>query len=171
MSYWSGCIGQSHPVYSIYHNANTVFPSFIYNYYFCKDNLPENTCSVSNFEKDQQSRKQLRSPSKYSDEPNPKRFQPSKSNIKGKECKIRQDIIDSLIRESFVESPERTMSRNEVMDVLNTSNANLTTRAVKRVFPTVKLDKHTEEVGQAISELSRELSTNQIAPFSHCVLK
>ena len=28
-----------------------------------------------------------------------------------------------------------------------------------------------EEVGQAISELSRELSTNQIAPFSHCVLK
>ena len=28
-----------------------------------------------------------------------------------------------------------------------------------------------EEVGQAISELSRELSTNQIAPFSHRVLK
>ena len=28
-----------------------------------------------------------------------------------------------------------------------------------------------EEVGQAISELSRELSTSQIAPFSHCVLK
>ena len=28
-----------------------------------------------------------------------------------------------------------------------------------------------EEVGQAISELSRELSTNQIALFSHRVLK
>ena len=28
-----------------------------------------------------------------------------------------------------------------------------------------------EEVGQAISELSRELSTNQIAPFSHRVLR
>ena len=28
-----------------------------------------------------------------------------------------------------------------------------------------------EEVGQAISELSRELSTNQIASFSHRVLK
>ena len=28
-----------------------------------------------------------------------------------------------------------------------------------------------EEVGEAISELSRELSTNQIALFSHRVLK
>ena len=34
----------------------------------------------------------------------------------------------------------------------------------------VKL-RHPEEVGQAISELSRELSTNQIALFSHRVLK
>ena len=156
MSYWSGCIGQSHPVYSIYHNANTFFPSFMYNYYFCKDDVPENTCSISNFEKDQQSRKQLRSPSKYSDKPNPKRFQPSKSNIKGKECKIRQDIIDSLIRESFVESPERTMSRNEVMDVLNTSNANLTTIAVKRVFLSVKLDKHKQEYRNVHKALSSD---------------
>ena len=34
-----------------------------------------------------------------------------------------------------------------------------------------KANAKPEEVGQAISELSRELSTNQIAPFSHRVLK
>ena len=54
-----------------------------------KDDLhgTSSMCGVDVCE-DRPSGKQLCSPSKYSDEPNPKRFQPSKTNITGKKCKL-----------------------------------------------------------------------------------
>ena len=64
--------------------------------------------------------------------------------------------MDNVNSESVVESPGRTISCNEVMGVLNTCNANLTTRAVKGVFPSVKLDKHKQEYRNVCKALSSD---------------
>ena len=73
----------------------------------------------------------------------PNEFEPSvkTKRLHGKGCKERQDVLQSQLKEMFVESPGKRTDSSEVMNVLETSSKSLATRAVKAAFPTATYDK------------------------------
>ena len=73
----------------------------------------------------------------------PSEFEPSAKTkrLHGEGCKKRQDILQSQLKERFVESPGKKTDSSEVMSFLETSSKSLATRAVKAAFPTATYDK------------------------------
>ena len=53
--------------------------------------------------------------------------------------------MSAVLRENFVESPGKVVSRVDVMNTLKTENKNLTTRTVKETFKSVKVGKHKDQ--------------------------
>jgi hypothetical protein len=63
----------------------------------------------------------------------PSEFEPPAKRLHGEGCKKRQDILQSQLKEEFVESPGKRTERSEVMSFLETDSKSLATRAVKSV--------------------------------------
>ena len=89
-------------------------------------------------------------PSKVLVEPNRKRLcaksSNTKANFSGRFCKARQEKLQSVLNENFVESPGKVTSQETVTNVLDLSESEkgLATRTVNNVLPSASLNKHTK---------------------------
>ena len=83
-------------------------------------------------------------------EPNRKRLcansSNTKANLPGSFCKARQEKLQSVFNENFVESPGKVTPQEKVMNVpdLSDSEKGLATRTVNNVFPSASLNKCTK---------------------------
>jgi hypothetical protein len=75
----------------------------------------------------------------------PSEFEPPAKRLHGEGCKKRQDILQSQLKEDFVESPGKRTERSEVMSFLETDSKSLATRAVKSAFPSATYDKRKQQ--------------------------
>ena len=75
----------------------------------------------------------------------PSEFEPPAKRLHGEGCKKRQDILQSQLKEEFVESPGKRTERSEVMSFLETDSKSLATRAVKSAFPSATYDKRKQQ--------------------------
>ena len=77
--------------------------------------------------------------------------------------------MSAIRRENFVESLDKVVSRVDVMNTLKTENKNLTTRAVKESFLSVKVGKHKDvhkNIRRSVSFDST--STESTSSFDSC---
>ena len=71
----------------------------------------------------------------------PGKSEPAKKrpNLNSDECSKRQEHLQAILQERFIESPGNVVSQEKVMNALETENKNLATRAVKGAFRLSKL--------------------------------
>ena len=75
--------------------------------------------------------------------------------------------MSAVLRENFVESPGKVVSRVDVMNTLKTENKNLTTRAVKETFKSVKVEKHKDRYKNIRRSVSfHSTSTDSTSSFN-----
>ena len=90
-----------------------------------------------------------------------------RSNLNSIQCTTRGDEMSAVLRENFVESPGKVVSRVDVMNTLKTENKNLTTRAVKETFKSVNVEKHKDQYKNIRRSVSfHSTSTDSTSSFN-----
>ena len=93
----------------------------------------------------------------------------TRANLSGRFCKARQEKLQSVLNENFVESPGKVTCQETVMNVLDLSESEKgpATRTVNNVFPSVSLNKHTKSYRNIRKLTSFEFkkdSTDEVYP-------